>query len=326
MPSRAQKIRLGVFIVISSFALLLLLFIVGSRKFFEEKDIYYIAYRDVSVSGLEVGSSVKYLGITIGSIKSIDFDPKDVYTVIVTIAVNPGTPIKEDSRANIESIGITGLKMIEIRGGSNEAKVLKPYNYIKPGSSITEDITGKAEEIANKVERVMNNLLEFTAPEKLNKIITLAESATQSMDNINAMVQENRRNLREGLANGNIVMARLDTITAALKVSANEIEKITASDTLRQIVANFHDISTKLNKADLVALVDRLKEMVQQTNKILVTMDRDFELGSRDLLGSLKELKSTLENLNEASRIIKEDPSVIIHGVDVDNIPDDDLE
>jgi len=326
MPSRSQKIRLGVFIVISSFALLLLLFIIGSKKFFEERDIYYIHYRDVSVSGLEVGSPVKYLGISIGSIQSIDFDPEDVYTVIVTISVTPGTPIKEDARANIEAIGITGLKMIEIRGGSNEADLLKPYDQIKAGTSITEDITGKAEQIANKVEKVMNNLLEFTQPDKLNKIITLAESATQSFDNINAMVEENRTNLREGLAYGNIVMARLDTISAALQTSSLAIERITTSDSLSQIVANFYDISTKLTKADLVVLVDRLREVVEKTNKILVTMDRDIELGSRNFLISLEKLKSTLDNLDETSRLLREDPSVLIHGTDIDDVPDDDLD
>ena len=55
-------------------------------------------------------------------------------------------------------------------------------------------------------------------------------------------------------------------------------------------------------------------------------MDRDIELGNRDFLTSLQELKSTLDNLNEVSRILKEDPSVVIYGSDVDDIPDDDLE
>jgi phospholipid/cholesterol/gamma-HCH transport system substrate-binding protein len=326
MPSRSQKIRLGVFIVISSFALLILLFIIGSKKFFEERDIYYISYRDVSVSGLEVGSPVKYLGISIGSIQNIDFDPQDVYNVIITISVTPGTPIKEDARANIEAIGITGLKMIEIRGGSNEAQTLKPYDYIKPGTSITENITGKAEEIANKVEKVMNNLLEFTAPEKLNKIITLAESATETFENLNNMVEENRNNLHEGLTYGKIVLARLDTITSDLQLASAQIEKLTASDTLSLIVSNFYNMSEKLNQADLVVLVERLREVVEKTNKILLTMDRDIELGSRDFLISLDKLKSTLDNLNETSRILREDPSVIIHGTDMDDIPDDDLD
>ncbi|KAA3616998.1 MAG: MCE family protein [Calditrichaeota bacterium] len=326
MPSRSQKIRLGIFIVISSFALLVLLFIVGSKQFFQDKDIYYISYRDISVSGLEVGSPVKYLGINIGTIKSIDFDPEDVYNVVVTVAVKPGTPIKRDARANIEAIGITGLKMIEIRGGSNEAKLLQVGKYIQAGGSITEDITGKAEVIANKIERVVNNLIEFTQPEKLEKIIKLAESSTLAMDNINAMVEENRLNLRDGLESTKYVMARMDTISQSLQIASTKIQKLTESDTLDLILANVHDVSVNLTKANLGETIVRLDEVVERTNKLLISMDRDMERGSRDFLASLQKLKSALDHLNEASRLVNEDPSVLIRGAEVDEIPDDELD
>ncbi len=326
MPSRSQKIRLGVFIVISSFALLVLLFIVGSKQFFQDRDIYYISYRDVSVSGLEIGSPVKYLGINIGTIKSIDFDPKDVYNVIITVAVKPGTPIKKDAQANIEAIGITGLKMIEIRGGSNEAELCQTGQFIKAGGSLTEDITGKAEVIANKIERVVNNLIEFTAPEKLEKIIKLAESSTHAMDNINALVAENRQNLYEGLGSAKIVMARMDTISYSLQVATAKIERLTQSDTLDQIVSNVYEVSEKLTKTDLVSTIARLGEVVERTNKLLISLDRDMERGSRDFLASLQKLKSALDYLNEASRLVNEDPSVLIRGAEVDEIPDDDLD
>lgn len=326
MPSSAQKVRLGIFIVISSFALLVLIFIVGSKQLFQENDIYYIYYRDVSVSGLEIGSPVKYLGINIGTIKSIDFDPADAYTVVVTIAIKPETPIRNDAWANIESIGITGLKMIEIRGGSNEADLLDPGDQIRPGGSITEDITGQAEKIADKVERVIDNLLVFSEPEKLNTIITLAEQSTKAMQNINSMVEENRYNLRNGLYKGRLVFNKLDTITTALQSSARQIERITASDTLQQIMANFHEVSVKLNEADLVVLVDRLSEVVENTNRILVTMDNDVKRGSKDFLVSLKKLKSSMEHLSEVSRILNEDPSVLLYGSEVDDIPDEDLD
>lgn len=326
MPSSAQKVRLGVFIVISSFALLVLLFIVGSKQFFQENDIYYIAYRDLSVSGLEIGSPVKYLGINIGTIKSIDFDPEDAYTVIVTIAIKPDTPIRTDAFANIESIGITGLKMIEIRGGSNEAKILNPGSQIRPGGSITEDITGKAEQIADKIERVINNLLDFSQPAKLNKIITLAEQSTETMENINAMIAENRYTLRNGLYKGRLVLNRLDTITTALQSSALEIQRITESDTLEQIMANMHEVSVKLTETDLVVLIDRLSEVVENTNRILVSLDNDVKRGSKDFLVSLQRLKSTMDHLNEVSRILNEDPSVLIHGAEADDIPDEDLD
>ncbi len=326
MPSRSQKIRLGIFIVISSFALLVLLFIVGSKEFFQDKDIYYISYRDVSVSGLEIGSPVKYLGINIGTIKSIDFDPKDVYNVVITVAVKPGTPIKKDARANIEAIGITGLKMIEIRGGSNEAKLCKVGQYINAGGSITEDITGKAEVIANKIELVVNNLIEFTKPEKLEKIIKLAESSTLAMDNINAMVDENRLNLRDGLLSTKIVMARMDTISSSIQVASTKIQHLAESDTLDQILANIHEISIELTETDLVATIARLDEVVERTNKLLISLDRDMDRGSRDFLVSLQKLKSALDHINEASRLVNEDPSVLIRGAEVDDIPDEDLD
>lgn len=326
MPSSAQKVRLGIFIVISSFALLVLLFIVGSKQLFQENDIYYISYRDVSVSGLEIGSPVKYLGVNIGIIKSIDFDPEDAYTIVVTIAIKPGTPIREDAWANIEAIGITGLKMIEIRGGSNDVDLLDPGEQIRPGSSNIEDITGKAEEIADKVDRVINNLLVFSEPEKLHKIIALAEQSTKTMESIDAMVSENRYNLRNGLYKGRLVLNRLDTITTALQSSAREIERITASDTLEQIMANVHEVSVKLTEADLVVLIDRFSEVVENTNRILITLDNDLNRGSKDFLVSLQKLKSTLDHLNEVSRIINEDPSVLIHGAQMDDIPDDDLD
>ncbi|MCB0281093.1 MAG: MCE family protein [Calditrichae bacterium] len=326
MPSRSQKIRLGIFIVVSSFALLVLLFIIGSQRYFQEKDIYYIAYNNVSVSGLEVGSPVKYLGINVGTIKSIDFDPLDVNRVVLTISVNPGTPVKEDARANIEAIGITGLKMIEIRGGTNEAKLLSTGQFIKAGGSITEEITGKAEIIAEKIERVVNNLTKFTEPEKLDKIIQFAESATNTFDNLNALIGENRRNLREGIAKGNLVLSRMDTISMSLQTASLEIERITTSDTLEIIMENLHKMSQTLSEANLTALINRLSEVVERTNKLLVSVDHDMERGSKDFLVSLQRLKSTLENLNEASRLVNEDPSVIIRGAEVDEIPDENLD
>ena len=116
MPTSSQKLRLGIFIFVGIFAFLILMIIIGSEQIFKEKDIYFISYKDISVSGLEVGSPVKYLGVGVGSIKDIHIDPEDVSRVVVSVALEPGTPIKRDARAEIAIIGITGLKMIEIRG------------------------------------------------------------------------------------------------------------------------------------------------------------------------------------------------------------------
>src|SRR6056297_2092454 len=207
MRNRSQKIRLGVFLFVS---LALLLAVIGyftAREFFEKEDVYYVSYEGVSVSGLEVGSPVKYMGIKVGTIKDINIDPENVNKVIVELALKPDTPIKEDATAEITSMGITGLKAIEISGGTNEAESLEPGSYIQAGSSMTQEITGKAEIIAQKAEKVLNNLQLFTQPDNLNKITDmvdkismLAEQTNQTVIKIDTIVTENRADIRESIA------------------------------------------------------------------------------------------------------------------------------
>lgn len=326
MPTKAQKVRLGIFIFSGVLALILLLLVIGSEQIFKEKDIYYISYQDVSVSGLEVGSPVKYLGVGIGTISEIHIDSEDVSRIVVTVALEPGTPIKSDAKAGIAAIGITGLKMIEIRGGSNESDVLEPGQMIASGGSFSEEITGKAEIIAEKIELVLNNLNRFTEPENMNKIITLAESATQTFDNVNGLVADNRSSLAITLENASRLSTKLDTIGTYLLQTVSEIRRLTLSDTLGRILSNVSEVTMKLKRANLLDLIDQLSEAVQRTNNLLRHIDHDVERSSEDVWNSVRSLRSTMKYLEETTRLINEDPSVLIRGTDLEDIPDEELD
>lgn len=326
MASSSQKMRLGIFIIVGIFAFLILMVIIGSEQIFKEKDVYYISYKDISVSGLEVGSPVKYLGVGVGAIKDIHIDPEDVSRVVVSVALEPGTPIKRDARAEIAIIGITGLKMIEIRGGSQESAILEIGEYIRPGGSITEEITGKAEVIADKIEILVNNLTKFTQPENLERITLLADRATTTFENLNLILEENRRDFRATIKNTNITMARLDTMSFLLGASVEEIHKLTTGDTLKQIVENVREVTERFKQSDIVSLVTRLDELVERVNYLLIAVDHDLERGSKDFITSVRKLKSTLIYLDETSRMINEDPSILIRGTSFEDVPDDDLD
>lgn len=326
MQHHSQKFRFGLFLIITSLAILVLLVVVTSQRFLKKKDIYYIAYENTSISGLEVGSPVKYLGINVGSITNIRIDPKNVNRVIVEVALEKGTPIKEDARADIASIGITGLKMIEIRGGSNKAPRLKPGNFIRAGTSMTQQITGKAEIIAEKLELLVNNLNKFTQPENMNKITTLADNASRTFENANRILLENRANLNETVRLSSRVVARLDSMSLALNASAAHINELVASDTLKEILSNARAVSLQMKRADLVNLVKQLGLVVTRTNNILLQVEHNLSQGSETFNQSMKELRSTLEYLNEASRQLSEDPSVLIRGTHPKDVPDKKLE
>lgn len=329
MKGRAQKIRLGIFIMFSSLLLLILIGFFTAKRLFEKTDVYYVAYRDVSVSGMEVGSSVKYMGINVGSISIITIDPDDVNQIIVKLSLKEGTPVKEDATADIVSMGITGLKTIEIRGGSNEADFLEEEQFIQQGTSLVEDISGQAEEIAFKVEQVLNNLIDFTQPQNLERfseavdnISRLSINAQQSFDLITEVVVENRQDLRQSVIFANSLTGRLDSTAVDFMAASNKLNELMQGDTLGEILGNIRDISVTLRETDLNSLIENLASTAAQTQQMLVKIDGDIDRGSKDLGDNLMLLKHTLDNLQEVSRKINTDPSILIRGQRARDIPD----
>ncbi|WP_430814031.1 MlaD family protein [Carboxylicivirga sp. RSCT41] len=325
MKNRAQKIRLGLFLLVSLAVLIFSLIFFTAREYFKKEDTYYVSFEDLSVSGLDAGSPVKYMGILVGSIKNISIDPDNVNIVIVELALNPETPVKEDASANITSIGITGLKAIEISGGTNESKALKPGSFIKAGSSFSYQISGKAEVIAKKVEMVLNNLLLFTEPDNLNKITIMADNASMVLINMDSLIIENRSDIRKAIIPLKDISYRLDETSRLLLSTIETVHSKAQSETIDQIFANIRDVSMKLNEADFKTLVADIGAIANQIELLLSKMDNDLDRGSQDFSESLQLLRLTLENLNQAAIKINNDPSILIRGTSQKNTPDNQL-
>ena len=79
------------------------------------------------------------------------------------------------------------------------------------------------------------------------------------------------------------------------------------------------------------ASVEQLENLVQRLHdvrspRLLIAVDHDLERGSKDFITSVQKLKSTLIYLDETSRMINEDPSILIRGTELEDVPDDDLD
>ena len=329
MKIKAKRIRLGIFIFISFLLLTAMVVFFAANQLFEKTDNYYVAYQDISVSGLEVGSPVNYLGIKIGVISDIKVDPDDINSIVVTLSVEEGTPIKADTQADIITLGITGLKAIEIRGGTNDARTLESGDQIEAGNSSTAEITGKANIIAEKTEKVINNLQLFTQPENM-KVFTdaaqninlLARQMNSTTGKIEAMIEENRLDVREAIANANRITKSLDQSSLALQETVESINILIKGDTIRQIIGNANDISNQIRESDLKLLIQNLAEMTAQTGVLLYKFDRELDVNSAELNESLELLRVTLSNLEETTNKINSDPSILFRGLEDKNIPD----
>ncbi|APF20812.1 Mammalian cell entry related domain protein [Caldithrix abyssi DSM 13497] len=325
MKSKAQKIRLGIFIVIGLLLLIGMVLILSIEKYFKEKDIYYIKYENVSVSGLDAGSAVKYLGVHIGSVEKIEINPQNISQIIVTIGVRRGTPIKQDVVADISTIGITGLKIIELRGGTQEAPLLKPGGYIQPGRSLTEEITGKAEVLAEKMELILNNLIQLTDPINQKKIIQLIEESRLAIKRVNRILAKTEPRLNSMASKLDTSLTHLSFAARSARTTLERIESVVGSDTLKKTMRNIAEVAEKLNKANIYNLDEDLNFAVDRLNNLLRQMDLLINMNGVRFNQTMEQLNQTVRYLNSAARQIDEDPSILLGGSKPENAPDEKL-
>lgn len=326
MVTRAQKIRLGIFITVAMTVLIIAVGTLSFDRIFDTKDIYYVAYEDVSVSGLDVGSQVKYLGLNVGNVRNIEIDPKDINRIIVTIAVDRGTPIKEDVRAEISTIGITGLKQIELRGGTIESDMLKPGGYIQAGKSITEDITGRAEVITEKIELVLNNLLELSSPDNQNRIFSFVDESAETVRKVGEMIDENRDRMNRTMTNLDTLVVELKLASSSARHTAQTLDRFLSSDTLHSVLSDMSGITATVADVDLSKLMKDLNDVLVSMNDILNHTETLVMRNSGKLIDTIDELHLTTRYLSSTARRIDSNPSILIRGSRPSNPPDDKLE
>ena len=305
MVTKTQKFRLGVFITFISLIMLIFIIMVTGNKLMEKRDYYQIIYKDISVSGLQVGGSVKYHGINIGRVDDITIDKDDIRNVIVKISIRAGTPVKEDVIASLIPVGITGLLQVELSGGTNEAELLEPGSNIRPGTSIFESISGKAEIITEKLEQVLDNLTKITDrnnQEKISGILT-------SVDSILSINQEPFNNI---MINMDSIAVNLAQLTKESSQAVEKLNRIIQSEQFANIINNSEKVSRDLASADITKLITDLNKAINKVSDTFAHIDQTHLKTRQDIIQTIETLRETIDYLNEFSRQISEEPSILI--------------
>lgn len=319
MVSKAVKVRLGIFITLG-FGLIVLFFVlVAGNRLGDKRDIYYIEFANYSVSGIQVGGAVNYQGIKVGRVEDIRINPKDVTKVIMRISLDGGTPIKENTEAVLVFVGITGIKAVELRGGTNQAKTIPPGSYIKAGVSAVDDIADRAMSLADKIDEIAKNLANLTDDENRKNIADILKQTS-------LLIQDTRANLSVTISSisklsesaasiTSRVSTELDGIGENLNRSMNELTQATtrnidriggtASNAIDSISVSSQrsllDLTRELN-SDILRITNNLDKTINDVNSQTVSLlkDTQFQINSVGKHSDQMILDTTLR-INEIS-------------------------
>ena len=108
------------YVAVGAFILLVIAMAVGfvlwytdakDSRDFELYEVYFAG----SVSGLDRGSPVRYLGVDVGRVRRLDIDRDNPGRVVAVVEVDRSAPISSATRASLGLQGVTGLLYIDLR-------------------------------------------------------------------------------------------------------------------------------------------------------------------------------------------------------------------
>ncbi len=286
METRANYVLVGSSVLAAIAIILGFIFWLGSSQFNHREDTYY-TYFTGSVAGLSSGSIVRYRGVPVGTVNNIEIDPQNVERIRVTLKMKPGTPVKTDSVASLETQGITGGSYVELTGGTQASPALTSENdqipVIKAENSSLQSLVADAPKLLGKLNQLADSANSILSPDNIKSISetfshlnnvsasldTIGPDAKQAVANFNQLTADLHKQVPQ-------VMNTLHQDGTSIREAADEFHKV-AGDLDATIAENRGPLRdfTANGLGDVSGLVSNLRELTDTLNRVADHLDRD---------------------------------------------------
>ena len=270
----------------------------------------YEIYFDGSVSGLNRGSTVRYLGVEVGRVAAIRIDKRAADRVQVIADIDSQAPISKETLASLSLQGVTGLLYIDLLAEGDSRHRMDPVpseqypviNSVRSSFDIflssLPDLVGRAAEVADRAARV------------------LSDENIQAFNNTMSSIEQGASTLPKTMRDAQHVVAELKATIADVRVAASGARTLmetsgpnlaTASERLRKISENLATTTSNLDQ-------------------LMSDHREDLGLFMRDSLPEMERLvrdsRQAAQEFRELSRSLRADPSQLLyepsyHGVEI---------
>ncbi|EHE0558690.1 MCE family protein [Campylobacter upsaliensis] len=276
MENKASYFWVGIFIFGVFFASLIFMLWLGGYSE-EESFEYYEIHTQESVAGLGLKAPVRLLGVEVGSVENISIYTKQNLEVNILIKVKKETPIKEDTFATLQLQGITGLKFIQLQGGSVNSKKLTSddgYPVIAFRESFLATIDRQGERIFSLIKTADDKSKKLLSDENLQNIEMLLKNLAQLSENLNANSKTLSKNLNEASKNVALMAKEVQLSAKNLRQTLQNVDESSKAFTLlMQKGTRKIDSYDELRDA-LLEDLELLKIWLLESNKAIKNLQR----------------------------------------------------
>jgi phospholipid/cholesterol/gamma-HCH transport system substrate-binding protein len=300
MEREANYAAVGAFVLLIALAAAVFVYWYSDTREHRDYNRYEI-YFTGSVSGLDRGAAVRYLGVGVGRVYTMRIDPRDSGRVEVIVDLDSTTPVSEHTVAQLQLQGVTGLLYIDLKEDRDnkraapEIESLK-YPVIRSAPSDFDVLLSSLPELvagANQVVIRANRLFDDTNLHAVSTALANLESASSGLPktahDLNSLVAE----LREA--------------TAQLSASAK-----TAHGLIDDVRPDVQQATERLR-----SVADHLAVASDELDKILAENRQDIRSFTRDGLPEIerfvREGRAAAEDIRALSSSLRENPAQLLY-------------
>lgn len=291
METKANYVLIGAFTLLVS--LFVLMFALWAAKYSSDREWqdYSVLFSE-PVTGLAEGSSVAYNGISVGTVKLLRLDPQDPRRVTALLRLYADAPVKVDTFAKIATPSLTGAPIIQLTGGSPQAKLLREVDtseapLIKTEPSALQNIQDTANKLVQRVDTLVSE----------ENIASIAASL-RAIEDVTGTVAAERAQIAMLLRG---LKQNSDQLAVAINSTNGAINGVN-----RNLVEQLPALTARLDGTLL-----RLQDATGNANSLLAenrgpirefTQDGLAQIGPtmKELRATAREVRILVDNLNES--------------------------
>lgn len=294
METKARYILVGAFTLGAMGALLAFLLWLAQVEITRAYAQYDIVFD--TVSGLSQDSVVRYNGVDVGKVLSIDLDRENPQFVRVRVEVRATTPVRQDTTATLSSQGVTGVSFVALEGGSPTSDPLiamppAPVPLIASKPSVVQELTDAAPDLLKEAIALIEDVRKFTTPENRQAIASILQNVEMATARVDAIATraETLVNAAEGtLARADAALVKAESAFASADaVIKHDIPGLV--DGLKATVADVGDTATEL-KTFAQSALPQYRDLATEASRVIAAIgavaDRIGRDPGRFLLGT----------------------------------------
>jgi phospholipid/cholesterol/gamma-HCH transport system substrate-binding protein len=202
------------------------------------RNVYELSTSD-AVSGLQPQATVRYRGIAVGKVASIDFDPKVQGNVRVRITVDQRVPLTKSSYAALSYQGVTGLASIALNDDGASQEPLKPDNSNPPRIPLRPSTLAKLQE---RGEAILDQVEALVGASNQKRVADALENIAQAAQSANKLTQQLEVTVRDGL---NPTLKAIPSLAENTKGTLSTVKQ--AAGDVSRVANNLNGTVTRLN-------------------------------------------------------------------------------